>query len=360
MFYLKYRPQTIEEIDNEKIREKVKIVLQSKNLPHAFLFLGPKGTGKTSTARIIAKAINCQENFFSQKSNSIEPCNQCRICQSITVGSSIDVVEIDAASTRGIDEIRELISQLKFYPIETRYKVYIIDEVHMLTKEAFNALLKTLEEPPSSTIFILASTEGEKLPKTIISRCFRFNFGKAKISEIVRMLFRIIKKEIVKADEKVLTLIAQYSDHSFRDAAKLLEEAVIEARMKKKDNLDLAEVKKFLGIKGEERNLISFIEKKEIKKALEFINKYEKDGGDFKTLIETLLDKLHQILLKKNHLETDLEENYNFSLREITLLIKLLQEAYKSLKYSPIETLPLEMAILEYFKIKDHQGGETK
>ncbi|MFN3978738.1 MAG: DNA polymerase III subunit gamma/tau, partial [Sulfurihydrogenibium azorense] len=175
MFYLKYRPQTIEEIDNERVRERIKIVLRSKTIPHAFLLTGPKGIGKTSTARIIAKTINCQNNLFSQKSNSIEPCNICSICQSIIKGYSTDIVEIDAASARGIEEIKELINQIKFYPLQTRYKVYIIDEVHMLTKEAFNALLKTLEEPPSSTIFILASTELEKIPKTIISRCFRLN-----------------------------------------------------------------------------------------------------------------------------------------------------------------------------------------
>jgi DNA polymerase-3 subunit gamma/tau len=350
MFYLKHRPQTIEEIDNQEIREKIKAVFKSKNIPHAMLFTGPKGTGKTSTARIVAKIINCEKNLFSQKSNSIEPCNHCPTCQSITKGHSVDVVEIDAASNRGIEEARELISQIKFYPLNNHYKVYIVDEVHMLTKEAFNAFLKTLEEPPPSTIFILASTEVEKLPKTVVSRCLRFNFAKAKEAEILRMLIRIVKRENIKINEEVLKFIAKYSDHSFRDAAKLLEEVFIETGAKKEYKPTAEDVKKILGLNEEYDNLIHFLEKKDIKNTLQFIEKYDKKGGNFKVLIESLLDKFHLILLKKNHLETTLEDDYNFSLKEISFLIKLLQEAYNALKYSPIESLPLEMAVVEYLE----------
>lgn len=339
MFYLKYRPQTIEEIDNEMIRERIKTMLKAKKIPHALLFTGPKGTGKTSTARIIAKIINCE----NKKTDSVEPCNQCKTCQSIRAGYSIDVLEIDAASSRKIDETRDLINQVKFAPVHSRYKVYIIDEIHMLTSESFNALLKTLEEPPPSTVFILATTEVEKLPKTIISRCLRFNFAKAKESEILRMLKRIIKSENIKIDEKTLKFIAKYSDNSFRDAAKLLEETVINCPTPGVDD-----VKRILGLKDENNDLIRLLEKKDIKKTLEFIENYEKNAGNFKILIESLLDRLHLILLKKNRLETNLEEDYSFSLKEISILIKLLQEAYNSLKYSPIESLPLEIAAVEY------------
>ncbi len=347
MFYLKYRPQTIEEIDNQAIRERIKILLQSKKIPHALLFTGPKGTGKTSTARIVAKVINCEKNLYNQKSDSAEPCNRCYSCQSITAGSSIDIMEIDAASTRKIDETRDLINQVKFSSVHSRYKVYIIDEVHMLTTESFNALLKTLEEPPSFTIFILATTESDKLPKTIISRCLKFNFSKAKETEIVRMLTRISKSEKLKIDAQTLKFIAKYSDNSFRDAAKLLEETVINCLTP-----TINDVKKILGLKDEHGDLIRLLEKKDLKLSIEFIENYEKNGGNFKILIEYLLDKLHGVLLKKNRLETDLEEDYNFSLKEISTLIKLLQKAYNNLKYSPIETLPLEIAMVEYIENK--------
>jgi len=351
MYYLKYRPQTIEEIDNQTIRERIKIMLRTKKVPHALLFTGLKGAGKTSVARIVAKVINCENNLYNKKSDSVEPCNRCYSCQSITAGSSIDVMEIDAASNRKIDETRELINQVKFSPVTSRYKVYIIDEVHMLTPESFNALLKTLEEPPPSTIFILATTEVDKLPKTIVSRCLRFNFGKAKEVEIFRMLKRIDKSENIKADDETLKFIAKYSDNSFRDAAKLLEEVVVNYSKPTIDN-----VKKILGLKDEHSDLIRLLEKKELKKIIDFIENYEKNAGNFKVLIEYLLDKLHLILLKKNGVETELTEDYNFSLKEITMLIKLLQEAYQNLKFSPIESLPLEIAITEY--IENRKGGD--
>src|SRR3989344_4787485 len=159
MLYLRYRPQTIAEIDNSSVKNRLLSIIASSELPHAFLLVGPKGTGKTSTARIIAKSINCEKNKRGSKGKDFEPCNDCDSCKAITAGMSIDVVEIDGASNRRIDDIRELNSNVKFIPVSSRYKVYIIDEVHMLTTEAFNALLKTLEEPPSHVVFILATTE---------------------------------------------------------------------------------------------------------------------------------------------------------------------------------------------------------
>lgn len=351
MFYLKYRPQTIEEIDNEEIRKKVAFILATKNIPHAFLFAGPKGVGKTSTARIIAKAINCQNNLFAKKSSSVEPCNRCQNCLSITAGNAIDVFELDAASHRKIDDIRDLIDKVKFAPLTSRFKVYIIDEVHMLTIESFNALLKTIEEPPQSTIFILATTEINKLPKTIVSRCITLNFGKAKKTEILRMLKRITQREKIPIEEKTLPLIATYGDNSFRDAAKLLEEMVMNIP-DKKHLLSSSDLKKILGFKDENVHFLKIIEKKDLSQGLQLIEDYAQKGGDFKTLIEYLLDKLHLLLLRKNQLETDLEEDYNFSLKEIAQLIKLLQEAYNNLKYSPIESLPLEIAVVEYLSLK--------
>lgn len=347
MFYLKYRPQTIEEIDNQQVRERLKKILSAKKISHAYLFAGPKGTGKTSTARILAKIVNCQNNFFASQSKSTEPCNQCDNCRLITKDSSIDVVEIDAASNRGIDEIRSLIEQVKFAPVHCRFKVYIIDEVHMLTKESFNAFLKTLEEPPDNVIFILATTEAQKLPKTVLSRCIKFDFAKAKHEEILRMLKRISKAEKISAVDKVLNFIARHCDHSFRDAAKIFEEAVI------LKTLDLDGLKKILGLGISNYDLLKSLEKKDLKKALLFVESFSNQGGDFKTLIESSLDSLHLLLLKKNRLDVKLEEDYNFSLKETARLIKLFQEAYNSLKYSPIEALPLELAVVEFIK-----GGE--
>lgn len=342
MFYLKYRPQKISEIDNAPVKQVLEKILAANNLPHAFLFVGAKGTGKTSTARIFAKAINCLNNKFAGKNNLIEPCNHCVNCLSITSGNSVDVIEIDAASNRGIDEIRRLIRETTFVPMSNRFRVFIIDEAHMITNEGFNALLKTLEEPPKTVIFILATTNEEKLPKTIISRCFKINFGKAKKQDIINMLKRIIKNENLNLSEELIRIIANYSENSFRDAAKLLEEVVIQ-KINRPEELE-----KFLGIKGK-ANLLQLIEKKDFKKTLEYLEQFSQSGGNFKHLIEGLLEELRLILLYKKGVINEPEYQSTLTLNEISLLIKLLLEAYQNLKISPIESLPLELAIIEFY-----------
>ncbi len=342
MFYLKYRPKKLSEIDNSRVREILKKILEGKTLPHALLFIGQKGTGKTSAARIVAKAINCLNNKFSGYSPSVEPCNQCKNCQAINRDVSTDVLEMDAASNRGIEEIRNLIQETAFLPMTTRFRVFIIDEAHMITTDAFNALLKTLEEPPETTIFILATTNPEKLPKTIISRCVKVNFGKAKKEDIISMLKRINKHENLNYDEKLLNLIANHSDQSFRDAAKLLEELTVQ----KITDIETAE--KFLGIRGK-NNFLQILEEGNPKKTLAWIEEFAEGGGDFKNLIEQILDELRLILLNKKGLL--IEENIKTSLttNQIVFLIKLLMEAYQSLKITPIESLPLEIAIVEFY-----------
>lgn len=225
VFYLKYRPKKISELDSEVLRSRLENVLSGKlpdKISHAFLFTGSRGLGKTSTARIIAKAVNCTK----RKDNEIEPCNKCDSCKSINNGSNLDVLEIDGASNRGIDEIRDLREKIRLSPLNSKKKIYIIDEVHMLTAEAFNALLKTLEEPPTHAIFILCTTELQKVPLTITSRCFHIKFSRATEGDLIGSFQRIIKGEGAKADKEALSEIAILSDGSFRDGTKILEELI--------------------------------------------------------------------------------------------------------------------------------------
>lgn len=342
MFYLKYRPQKVAEIDNSSVRNILEKVLDAKRIPHALLFVGEKGTGKTSAARILAKALNCLENKFSQKNSSVEPCNLCSNCLAITKGYSVDVLEMDAASNRGIEEVKNLIKETSFLPMNSRFRIFIIDEAHMITPDGFNALLKTLEEPPSTAIFILATTNEEKLPKTIVSRCFRINFGRAKKEDILSMLRRICQNEKIDLSDEILDLISLRSENSFRDAAKLLEEVVVQ-------NLKtVEEVENFLGIRGQ-NNFLMLIEKKDISGTFSFIEEFALNGGNFKILIEDLLEKLRLKLLHKKGLLKDDELESPLTFNEIAFLIKLLLEAYQNMKITPIDSLPLEIALAEFY-----------
>ncbi len=345
MFYLKYRPKNIDELDNSQVKDQIKKILTSTNLPHGLLFIGQKGTGKTSTARIFAKALNCQNNDYNlnpNQLNNIEPCNQCNNCLNISNSNFPDVIELDAASNRGIEEVKKIIQETAFMPMIGRYRVFIIDEAHMITNDGFNAFLKTLEEPPKSVIFILATTNPEKLPKTIQSRLLKINFGKAKLEDIVSMLKRICKNENLTYDDNFLKIIARHSDHSFRDAAKILEEVFIQ----KIDSIEKLE--NFFGIKGK-TNLLEIIENKDIKKIFSWIEEFSQSGGNIKNLFEDLLDQLRIQLLLKRGVKINNEKEINLSLKEITKLIKLLLENYQLLKSTPIDTLPLEIALSEFY-----------
>lgn len=345
MFYLTYRPKTFKDLDNTHVRDSLTQILESKNLPHAFLFTGQKGTGKTSTGRILAKAVNCETNAFAGKKKDIEPCNTCSSCKDIAAGSSPDVVEMDAASNRGIEEVRTLIRNAAYAPMMSRYKVYIIDEAHMITNDAFNALLKTLEEPPPSTIFILATTNEEKIPKTIISRCVRVHFGKAKKTDILQMIHRIADKEKVTISPELMDLIATHADHSFRDATKILEELIIH------NKLTPEEAQQYLGLA--KRDLLTIIKKKELKEALAWVESFSETGGNMKTLLEELLEQLHQQLRIKNGLGEDpTEEDIGFTMFELARAMKLLSEAYTNLRNSPIDTIPLEIALIEFYNTR--------
>lgn len=344
MFYLTYRPKTIAELDNTHVRSAITNILQTQNLPHAFLFIGHKGMGKTSTARIFAKAVNCLQNKFNEKGDSVEPCNECSNCLSIDNSSSPDVLEMDAASNRGIEEVKSLIKESVFAPMTGKYRVFIIDEAHMITPDAFNALLKTLEEPPETVIFILATTNEEKVPKTISSRCFRISFGNAKKEDIKHMLKRIVDKEGIKITIGLAELIATYSENSFRDAVKLLEELVIQ------NKLTVDEAHEYLGIRSKQ-DLLTIMKTQTIKEALSWVEEFSANGGSIKRTIEDMLEKLREQLLFKNGIKSETVD-LGFSIHEITQLMKLLNEAYGNLRISPIPAIPLEIAIVEFYNLK--------
>jgi len=342
VYYRKYRPQTISDLDLSSVREKLTAILSSKEIPHAFLFTGSKGLGKTSSARILAKAINC----LTPK--GIEPCNTCDVCVSITNGSNIDVLEIDAASNGGVEEMRTLRERVKFASSTLKKKVYIIDEVHMLSTGAFNALLKTLEEPPSHVVFILATTELHKLPATVVSRTFQVQFEKPTEGELVHSLERIVEGEQLKTDEAVLKEIFKVSEGSFRDGAKILEELSLAAGGKSMTK-DLFE--KTFHTKGMEDEVFALLESyasRNAKEGLLIINKLYGSGADFKIVIEKLVDHLRGLLMMRNGIESEVLDIKGLETGNIKDLLELANEAYGELRMSVIPQLPLELMTVKY------------
>ncbi len=352
VLYRKYRPQKIAEIDSPAVREKLENILSSGRVPHAFLFTGPKGTGKTSSARLISKSVNCERN-----GGKGEPCNKCSACVSITNGTNLDVLEIDAASNRGIDEIRELRDKIRLAPAGLRKKIYIIDEVHMLTTEAFNALLKTLEEPPEHALFILCTTNAEKLPGTIISRCTRIDFKKATTQDLMESLKRVKKGEGREIEKEALEELAARSEGSYRDAHKLLEE-ILTAFPRAKITLEM--VRKVLGENLAE-NFFDWVFPCDSQKGLKMIGALVEKGVDLKFFLQMILDTLHAHLLKKYGLEDEnfsyFEQLNNLTIEQLKLLMSLFSEASQEIKTAVIPQLPLEMAIIEWCEQKKEDAG---
>ena len=337
--YLKYRPQKLEELDSEAVRESLKRIVASGKLPQAFLFAGPKGTGKTSAARIIAKILNCEKS--GKRLN--EPCGRCNQCISISEDSNLDVVEMDAASHRGIDDVRALREAVALAPAKAKNKIYIIDEVHMLTTEAANALLKTLEEPPAHVYFILATTNPEKLIETIRSRTTNLLFKKASSQEIVRSLGRVVKGEKIKVGNPVLALIAKAASGSFRDAVKILEQLLSEKR-----KLDEETVSDFLFQRKtfDIDNFLSLLAKKETRNAILEIDSAVSSGVSVGNILMGTLERLRGGLLAISGVGEETLEG--FKRGEIIDLIKLFSETVKELPNAPIEELPLEVAVVEW------------
>lgn len=337
-FYRIYRPQIIEDLDTDSVRQNIELLLTKPKdqRPHAYLFSGPKGTGKTSTARIIAKIFNCTK---PDKSGS--PCGTCEECRAIADGRYLDVIEMDAASNRGIDEIRSLRDSIALTPSSGGYKIFIIDEVHMLTTEAFNALLKTLEEPPVHAVFVLATTDPQKIPATIVSRCLHINFTRAKDEDLTRALTRIVKKEKIDIEAPALDQIVKNADGSFRDGVKMLEQVSFHKGM---ISQKMTEEMLALSQPSVRDAFLTHLASQSITDALGCIREMSESGVDFKIFLVDCLRTLEtQLLLAAQAKNPD-----NQKTDTLRTLINRLSQAYSELRSSPIPQLPLELAVVEY------------
>lgn len=334
VLYRKYRPKNLKEVLGQpKVTSHLENVLGSGKNSHAYLFTGPRGTGKTSVARIIAKILNCE-------GKKERPCEVCISCQAVSLGNHLDVVEIDAASNRGIDDIRSLRETVGLLPQMGKYKVYILDEVHMLTAEAFNALLKTLEEPPPHVVFILCTTESYKIPETVLSRVLRFDFEIPSVDILAKQLKKIAQAEEVKINDEALNLLAQRGDGSFRDAEVLFEKVMGSTEASRTINLEA--VREALGLVDSEvvDKFLDFLVLKDGFGAIKFLSDLA-DSLDLSEFVKAVLLELRDNLL-------GISKKKRFESEELIRLTGLLLNAQKEIKYSDLPQLPLELALLDY------------
>lgn len=339
VFHLKYRPVRIADLDLASVSKTLTAVLRGKEVAPAFLFAGPKGSGKTSAARILARAVNCQNR------DGVEPCGKCEICQEISSGRSIDVLEIDAASNRGIDDARSLRERAILLPSRLTKKVFIVDEVHMLTKEAFNALLKLIEEPPKHTFFILCTTDANKIPETVLSRLVRVDFHKGSRAELLKSLARVIGGEKINIDEGALDLIVKKSDGSFRNIHRLFNEIAVEFGKK----ISQKQVADFLSAKlggYSEAEFETDLIKGDVKTLISKLEKMAEIGADLVDFREKLLRHFHAKLL----VLYGVGESDGSKLEKSKLigLIDLLVRAGEIEKLAVIDQLPLELVVIEF------------
>jgi DNA polymerase-3 subunit gamma/tau len=358
VLYQKYRSQNFDElIGQEHITKILKNAVKSNQLTHAYLFVGSRGTGKTSAARILAKAINCQN-----PTKDGNPCGECSSCRSISNGNFLDLIEIDAASNRGIDQIRELKEKIEFSPTEGKYKIYIIDEVHMLTTEAFNALLKTLEEPPEHVIFVLATTEVHKLPPTILSRCQRYDFRLGTDKEIQEVIERSAKGEGMKIEDDAMKILVRNAMGSYRDALSLLD-VVFSGQSGKDKKITEEEVRVLLGLPDIEMvdQLLTNLAENEPRKALELIENIEEKGVNFQQFVSYTLEILREALVGKiKEEELDYQFYSKVSQRDILRLVKAFLDIERSLKGSGNQSLVMEMIIPEFCVSQNSEEEEEE
>ncbi len=354
VLYRKYRPKTFKEVEGqEHVVKTLQGALSLGRVSHAYLFAGPRGSGKTTIARLLAKALNCEKE-------TEDSCDKCDFCLAANMGTGIDLIELDAASQTGVDNIRDLKESVRSAPLQGKYKIYIIDEVHMLSRAAFNAFLKTLEEPPSHAIFILATTEPYKVLPTVLSRVQRFDFKRLAVNQIINKLNKIVKIEEIKVPEEVLSIVALNADGSLRDAesdlAKLISFVGTEVKLEDAQNL--------LGIIpfNLHEEFINHLAEGRSESGIDFINRIYSAGVDLNNFTDSFLEYLRKIMVLKastsveavlaseltsEHMKTLKELANRFTIRNLADFISIFIKAKDNLKSSPVPQLPLELAFLD-------------
>ena len=352
VFALKWRPNNFNEIVGQPhIVSTLKSAIEKERLAHAYLFSGPRGVGKTSTARILAKSLNCKEG------PTVNPCGKCSCCLEISQGRSLDVIEIDGASNTGVEDVRSLRENVKFSPVSGKFKIYIIDEVHMLSISAFNALLKTLEEPPEFVKFIFATTHPDKIPSTVLSRCQRLDFRRISAVEIASQLEKIVKSEKIAVDKDVLFAIAKTSDGALRDAESILDQLVSFS----KEKVSLKDVISILGLVEQEAlfEITDKIIQKDPKRALDLLNRIIDDGKDVNVFLNSLIEHFRNLMIAKvskgdaklidlpqDICQRLLKQSQALSLEDIFTAFNVLVNTHEMSKRMDSMRIPLEVSIV--------------
>ena len=361
VFALKWRPNNFDEIVGQPhIVSTLKSAIDKNRLAHAYLFAGPRGIGKTSTARILSKALNCRNG------PTASPCGKCSSCLEISQSRSLDVIEIDGASNTGVEDVRSLRENVKFAPVSGRFKIYIIDEVHMLSISAFNALLKTLEEPPESVIFIFATTHPDKIPSTVLSRCQRLDFRRISATEIAAQLEKIARAEKISVDKEVLFAIARTSDGALRDAESILDQLVSFS----KEKISLKDVISILGLVEQEAlfEITDKIIQKDPRRALSLLNRIIDDGKDINVFLNNLIEHFRNLMiarvtkgdaklidLPQDICERLLKQSHSLSLEEIFTAFNILANTQEMSKRLDSLRIPLEVSIVRLSYDKKNQ-----